>query len=114
MYYCEFVNANGRYKVRGAMAFACCSPDIDARERARVSKAIDLELEQWRRDARRELFKILLVGMVVPYTLSTCMGIQVFRLSPCVIVYFSILCSVCVSIAELEVLAACHGPPKIG
>ena len=53
------------------MAFACCSPDIDAREQARLSKSIDLELEQWRRDARRELFKILLVGMVVPYTLST-------------------------------------------
>ena len=51
--------------VDGAMAFTCCSPDIDAREQVRVSKAIDLELEQWKRDARRE-FKMHLVGMVVP------------------------------------------------
>ena len=54
------------------MAFNCCSPDIDAREQARVSKAIDLELEQWKRDARLE-FKILLVGMVVSGIHSTCM-----------------------------------------
>ena len=50
-----------------AMAFTCCSPDTDAREQARVSKAIDLELEQWKRDARREL-KMLLVGTAIPYT----------------------------------------------
>ena len=33
------------------MAFTCCSPD--AREQLRVSKAIDLELEQWKQDAKR-------------------------------------------------------------
>ena len=43
------------------MAFTCCSPD--AREQLRVSKAIDLQLEQWKRDAKREL-TVLVVGMM--------------------------------------------------
>lgn len=45
------------------MAFTCCSPD--AREQLRVSKAIDLELVQWKRDAKPE-FKVLLVGTAIP------------------------------------------------
>ena len=46
--------------VERAMSFTCCSPD--AREQLRVSEAIDLQLEQWKRDANQE-FKVLVVGM---------------------------------------------------
>ena len=45
--------------LEGTMAFTCCSPD--AREQLKVSRAIDLELVQWNRDAKRE-FKVLLAG----------------------------------------------------
>ena len=45
--------------LEGTMAFTCCSPD--AREQLRVSRAIDLELVQWKRDAQPE-FKVLLAG----------------------------------------------------
>lgn len=100
------------------MAFNCCSPDIDARDQARVSKAIDLELEQWKRDARLE-FKILLVGMVVPgihmqymHVSSSLSSVSVYYNYRRHSVYFSILCPVCVSIAELyvvlEVLSVLH------
>ena len=44
-----------------AMAFTCCSSD--AREQLRVSEAIDLQLEQWKRDENRE-FKVLVVGVM--------------------------------------------------
>lgn len=47
-------------RIERAMAFTCCSPDV--REQLRVSKTIDLQLEQWERDAKREI-KVLVVGM---------------------------------------------------
>lgn len=45
------------------MAFTCCL-DEDAKAQLRVSKAIERELEQWKRDANRE-FKLLLLGTTV-------------------------------------------------
>ena len=54
-----------------AMAFTCCSSV--AREQLRVSKAIDLQLEQWKRDTNREL-KVLLVGMMAVLQYSTLAG----------------------------------------
>lgn len=35
------------------MSFTCCSPDV--REQLKVSKTNDLQLQQWRRDAKREI-----------------------------------------------------------
>lgn len=46
--------------VERVMAFTCCL-DEDAKAQLRVSKAIERELEQWKRDANRE-FKLLLLG----------------------------------------------------
>ena len=52
------------------MAFTCCL-DEDAKAQLRVSKAIERELEQWKRDSSRE-FKLLLLGMTVPPMIHRC------------------------------------------
>ena len=51
---------------------ACpCLLDDEARAQLRVSKAIEREMEQWKKDASKE-FKLLLLGILT--FLSLCVG----------------------------------------
>ncbi len=53
--------SRGRASEREAgMAFACCL-DEEAKAQLRVSRAIERELESWKKESSRE-FKLLLLG----------------------------------------------------
>ena len=62
------------------MAFTCCL-DEDAKAQLRVSKAIERELDQWKRDSSRE-FKLLLLGMAIRpmiHRCGRCTGWEILR-----------------------------------
>ena len=113
----------GRRNVRIQNPYTCTtssdtSPSTEVTCRNKLRQSFDINKEQWKRDARLE-FKILLVGMVVPgihmqymHVSSSLSSVSLYYNYRRHSVYFSILCPVCVSIAELyvvlEVLSVLH------